>query len=150
VLRLCLPAAAGLPGGEAACVLLPGDIEADVEKKLAEEKAPLGAAVLKVPHHGGRDAATAEFLAAVRPQVAVISVGGENPFGHPFDDVVKRLEADAVELYRSDRDGSVTLRLTPSGLDVWTHRSRQPLRPYPSLFAKLAACARRLLSLESR
>ena len=150
VLRLCLPAAAGLPGGEAACVLLPGDIEADVEKKLAEEKAPLAATVLKVPHHGGRDAATAEFLAAVQPQAAVISVGGENPFGHPFEDVVGRLQAGTEELYRSDRDGSVTLRLTPSGLDVWTHRSRQPLRPYPSLFAKLAACARRLLSLESR
>ena len=86
----------------------------------------------------------------MQPQAAVISVGGENPFGHPFEDVVGRLQAGTEELYRSDRDGSVTLRLTPSGLDVWTHRSRQPLRPYPSLFAKLAACARRLLSLESR
>ena len=150
VLRLCLPAAEGLPGREPACVLLPGDIEGKIEKKLAEANAPLAATVLKVPHHGGRDAATAEFLAAVRPEAAVISVGAENPFGHPFADVVARLEAETEELYRSDRDGSVTLRLTASGLDVWTYRSQQPRRPYPNLFARLAACARRLLSLEWR
>jgi competence protein ComEC len=147
VLRLCLPAASG---DEAACLLLPGDIEGKIEKKLAEARAPLAATVLKVPHHGGRAAASREFLAAVRPRAAVISVGAENPFGHPFADVVGRLEAETEEVYRSDRDGSVTLRLTARGLDVWTYRSQQPRRPYPSLSAKLAACARRLLSLEWR
>ncbi|MGH9804926.1 MAG: ComEC/Rec2 family competence protein, partial [Candidatus Acidiferrales bacterium] len=74
VLRLCR---------KTSCLLLPGDIEEKVEKSLAQAGAPLAARVLKVPHHGGRDAASEEFLAAVGAEVAVVSVGATNPFGHP-------------------------------------------------------------------
>lgn len=140
VLRLCRT------GG---CVLLPGDIEPDVEKKLAAGEARLTASVLKVPHHGGRDAASREFLAAVNPQVAIVSVGATNPFNHPYNTVLERLAAQAERVYRTDRDGSVTLRLSDR-LRVWTYRQRQRTQPYTNLWAKLAACARRLASLESR
>lgn len=139
VLRLCR---------DGSCVLLPGDIEPDVEKKLAGGEARLTAAVLKVPHHGGRDAATREFLAAVTPQVAIVSVGATNPFSHPYDAVLERLATQARQVYRTDRDGSVTVRLD-GGLRVQSYRQQQPARPYPNLWAKLAACARRLASLES-
>lgn len=129
------------------CLLLPGDIEAPVEKELAERKASLAAAVLKVPHHGGRDAASPEFLAGVKPRVAVISVGAENPFGHPFEPELGRLAAAAGEVYRSDRDGSVTVLLGERGLSVELERSRP--ESYASLWGRLAACARRLLPLQS-
>jgi competence protein ComEC len=131
------------------CLLLPGDIEAGVEKRLAMSGAPLVAAVLKVPHHGGRAAATAEFLAAVRPAQAVLSVGATNPFGHPFADVVARLEAGGVRVYRTDRDGSVTARVGEDWVRVASFNERQRRGPYPSLAAKLAACLRALAPLES-
>ena len=141
VLRLCW---------EKECVLLPGDIEADVEKELAASQAPLAAALLKVPHHGGRDAAGAEFLAAVQPQVAVISVGATNPFGHPYPAVLERLAAESQQSYRTDRDGSVTVRVEKNRLRAVSFRQQQRSEPYPNLAAKLVACARRVLSLESR
>jgi len=130
------------------CALLPGDIEEQVEKKLAESGAPLRAAALKVPHHGGRDAAGEEFLAAVGPEVAVVSVGATNPFGHPFDEVVGRLQASAAHVYRTDRDGSVTLKVGKDSLDTAGYLEQQRRDPYPNLWAKLAACARALAGLE--
>jgi competence protein ComEC len=140
VLRLCRAST---------CVLLPGDIEAKVEKRLAESGAPLRAAALKVPHHGGRAAAGEEFLAAVAPEVAVVSVGATNPFGHPFADVVQRLEGSAARVYRTDRDGSVTLRLTSDGLNNSSYADRQRGEPYANLWEKLAACARTVATLQS-
>jgi competence protein ComEC len=140
VLRLCRAST---------CVLLPGDIETSVEKKLAESGAPLRAEVLKVPHHGGRAAAGEEFLAAVAPEVAVVSVGATNPFGHPFADVVKRLEAKSGRVYRTDRDGSVTLRLGDNGLSNSSYSERRRRGPYANLWEKLAACAHALATLQS-
>jgi competence protein ComEC len=140
VLRLCW---------EETCVLLPGDIEADVEKKLAASQAGLGAALLKVPHHGGRDAASSEFLAAIQPEVAVISVGATNPFGHPYPAVLERLATESRQAYRTDRDGSVTVRVGKDSLRVRSFRQRQRTEPYPNVWAKLTACARKVLCLES-
>ncbi|MBI2957126.1 MAG: ComEC/Rec2 family competence protein [Acidobacteria bacterium] len=131
------------------CVLLPGDIETDVEKTLAMQQPALQAAALKVPHHGGRGAATTEFLAAVGPRAAIISVGATNPFGHPFEEVTERLAAQAERVYRTDRDGSVTVRVEEHGLAAESFREQQRSELYPSLWAKLGACARQLLLLES-
>jgi len=130
------------------CVLLPGDIEPKVEKELAQSGVPLRAAALKVPHHGGRDATGKDFLAAVGPEVAVVSVGATNPFGHPFDDVIGRLQASAAQVYRTDRDGSVTLKVGKDSLDTAGYLEQQRRDPYPNLWAKLAACARSLAGLE--
>ncbi|MFQ5695665.1 MAG: ComEC/Rec2 family competence protein, partial [Terriglobia bacterium] len=145
VLRLCLPAQAGRTD---TCILLPGDIEAEVEQKLAQGEATLAAAVLKVPHHGGHHAASSEFLAAVSPRVAVISVGAYNRFAHPYPAVIERLATRARRIYRTDRDGSVTVRLDGGELRVETHRQQQRRETYPNFWAKLAACARRLAPVE--
>ncbi len=141
VLRLCR---------ESTCVLLPGDIEAKVEKTLAESGAPLSAAALKVPHHGGRAAATSELLAAVQPRVAAISVGATNPFGHPFDDVLERLRGQGARIYRTDRDGSITLELGTAGLRAASYVESHRPTLYPNLWVKLVACARSLAGLESK
>ncbi len=73
--------------------LLTGDIEREAEWKLIAQRADLASTVLKVGHSGSETSTTTEFLAAVCPQIAVISVGEDNPFGHPSDEVLYRLEA---------------------------------------------------------
>jgi competence protein ComEC len=140
VLRLCR---AGT------CVLLPGDIEPGVEKRLAESDRETNAAVLKVPHHGGRDAAGDDWLSEVRPEVAIISVGATNPFGHPFAPVLNRLTTTTGKVFRTDQDGSVTVRIGEGSFSVRSYYQQQRAEPYANLAAKVAACAGRVLSLES-
>ena len=65
--------------------------------------------VLVVGHHGSKHSACEELLAATSPAIAVISVG-ENPYGHPTQEVLERLAAVGSIIYRTDRDGNITLR----------------------------------------
>ncbi len=64
--------------------------------------------VLKVPHHGSKTSSSAEFLAAVSPELAVIEVG-KNSYGHPAAEVLERLSAAGAKVLRTDRDGDVTI-----------------------------------------
>jgi competence protein ComEC len=96
--------------------LLPGDVEAEVEQQLVRSGAYLHSTVLKVPHHGSKTSSAQAFLEAVRPQVAVISVGADNDFGHPARDVLQRLRG-TPHLYRTDRDGRVTV--SSDGHKLW-------------------------------
>lgn len=91
-------------------ILLPGDIEEEAEERLLKQGADLSAAVLKVPHHGGRTSSSHEFLAKVQPQIAVISVGVRNRFHHPHPEALERYRAAGVTLYRTDQDGAVIIR----------------------------------------
>ena len=79
--------------------------------------------VLKIGHHGSRSATSAEFLAASKPEIALIPVGRGNRYGHPHPTVLDRLQDAGVEVYRSDRDGDVVLRVRPGRpVDVRTGR----------------------------
>jgi competence protein ComEC len=90
-------------------ILLPGDAEKQAEHAILEENGAdtLQADVLKVGHHGGKNSTTFEFLAAVQPRVAIISVGEKNSYGHPSPELLERLEAAGVRILRTDRDGAV-------------------------------------------
>jgi competence protein ComEC len=88
--------------------LLTGDIEKPAEEQLATDGEPLASEFLKVPHHGSKSSSSEVFLRAVKPRVAVISVGVSNPFGHPVASVVERYQRDGIRLLRTDRDGAVT------------------------------------------
>ena len=101
-------------------VLLPGDIEAEVEHRLLAEGAPLESTVLKVPHHGSCSSTTQGFLDAVDPEVLVISVGADNDFGHPCARVLERLEGRPV--YRTDEQGVV--EVITDGVQVWVETER--------------------------
>lgn len=92
-------------------VLLLGDIEREGEKRILAGSAVLKAQILKVPHHGGDTSSTAEFLAAVQPEVAIISVGRNNPYGHPQPEVLERLRAGGAEIYRTDQHGTITIAI---------------------------------------
>jgi len=86
--------------------LLTGDTEGKVEQELVASNLDLSADVLKVSHHGSKNATSAEFLLAVSPKQAVISVG-ENSYGHPTEEVLNRLSNMNIEIFRTDEDGSV-------------------------------------------
>jgi competence protein ComEC len=97
-------------------VLLTGDIEAGQEAELlARHAGDLAADLLVPPHHGSRGASTAEFIAAVQPGQTVFSAGYRNRFGHPAPEVVARYEAAGTRIWRTDRDGAVTLHLGAAG-----------------------------------
>jgi competence protein ComEC len=107
-----------------ASILLASDIEAAAEHALVERGAPLAATVLKVAHHGAATSSTAPFLGAVRPAVAVISVGARNAYGHPSPGALARLAAVGARVFRTDRHGAVVLDTDGRTLSVtrWADR----------------------------
>jgi competence protein ComEC len=89
--------------------LLTGDIERAVERRILGNGDEIGANFLKIPHHGAKTSSTPAFLDAVHPAIAAISVGEANPYGHPSPDTVERIRAEGTRLFRTDRDGAVTV-----------------------------------------
>ncbi|GAI24507.1 unnamed protein product [marine sediment metagenome] len=103
--------------------LLAADIEWEAEFELIALRADLSGTVLKVGHSGSDTSTSAEFLAAANPQVAVISVG-DNPFGHPSDEVLKRLEeklgTENIYLtYDAKTDEHHTIEFITDGERLW-------------------------------
>jgi competence protein ComEC len=109
-------------------VLLASDLETRGEHALTTAGAPLGAIALKVPHHGSRTSSGEVLLAAVRPSVAVVSVGRRNPYGHPDAGVLARLAAVGADVYRTDRDGAILLDTDGRALTVTRWASRTTTR----------------------
>jgi len=89
--------------------LFAGDIEAEGERQLLTRDLVLRSTVLKVPHHGADTEATRDFVRAVHPSLAVISVGADNPYGHPSPEVVERLRAAGAKVMRTDLAGAITV-----------------------------------------
>jgi competence protein ComEC len=97
--------------------LLPGDIETPVEQALVRGGAALAATVLKSGHHGSKTSSSEAFLAAVDPQVVVISVGADNGFGHPSPEVLGRYAALGLPVLRTDERG--TIEFITDGQRLW-------------------------------
>jgi competence protein ComEC len=104
--------------------LLTADIEAQTESLLALMGAGIESTVLKVAHHGSKASSTAGFIDAVGPAVALISVGGDNSFGHPNDEVIGRLmrQIGGENIYRTDRHGDV--EFVTDGVELWVETQR--------------------------
>lgn len=90
--------------------LLTSDIEGKVEKILTDKNLNLETDVLKIAHHGSKTSTTEEFLRAVMPQAVVISVGGDNSYGHPHPNVLERLSDFALPILRTDLNGDIEAR----------------------------------------
>ena len=91
--------------------LLVGDAErAEEDWLLEKERDELQADVLKVGHHGSSTSSSDAFLHAVRPEVAIISVGARNKYGHPSNDVLYALSRVGAEVLRTDEAGTVVVR----------------------------------------
>ena len=98
----------------AGSVLLTGDIETAAESWLVQHQAgDLPVSALLVPHHGSRTSSTEAFLAATRSQLALISAGYHNRYGHPKPEILQRYGAAHIPFDRTDRQGAVTLHFEP-------------------------------------
>jgi competence protein ComEC len=102
--------------------LLTGDIERVAETALLESGRDLRADLLKVPHHGSNTSSGDEFLRAVDPASAVISVGERSPFGHPHKAVVDRFLGRGIMLYRTGQVGTVSAETGGESFAVTTYR----------------------------
>lgn len=101
--------------------LFTGDAEFDEEHEILEQGYDLSANVLKVSHHGSAGATSYRFLREVMPDYAVISVGKDNAYGHPTEEVLSKLWDADVKVYRTDMQGDIivtsdgkTVIITPS------------------------------------
>jgi competence protein ComEC len=108
---------------EGKTALLEGDAESPSEERMVAEGG-LHADFLKVGHHGSRTSTTPEFLAAVAPEWAAVSVGRRNFYGHPNYEVMDRLAEAHVRTYRTDMLGLSTVDLDGRGVraSVWVAR----------------------------
>jgi competence protein ComEC len=104
-------------------VLFTGDIETEAEENLIHLGKWLRSDIIKVPHHGGRTSSTEEFLQMVRPKVAVISVGRNNPFNHPHIETIRRYKDVGAQVFRTERDGAITLLSVQDGTDSYEIRT---------------------------
>lgn len=98
--------------------LMTGDIEQPAESELLGSQENLHADVIKVPHHGSRTSSTEEFVNAVKPDFAVISVGRRSSFGHPHRDVVERWLAAGAKVLTTGEKGTVSISTDGSDLRV--------------------------------
>lgn len=90
-------------------MLLPGDAEEQTEHRMLTKDLNLKVMILKVAHHGSKYATSQDFLARAKPEVAIISCGEWNRYGHPSQVVLDRLRAASVKLYRTDLQGEITI-----------------------------------------
>jgi competence protein ComEC len=92
-------------------MMFAGDAEEQTEHRLLTKELDLRSRVLKIGHHGSKYASSADFLARVQPEVAILSCGAWNRYGHPSQAVLDRLRAanPNVKLYRTDLQGEITI-----------------------------------------
>jgi competence protein ComEC len=106
-------------------LLLVGDAEREEEAiLLARPHEQLRADVLKVGHHGSRTSSSPEFLSAVDPKEAVVSVGPRNRFGHPHKTTLANLVAAGARVWRTDRDGAITVTTDGESLEIHAEATR--------------------------
>ncbi len=105
-----------------AVFLLCADAGAEAESRLLKSGAAVRAQVMQVGHHGSDTASTAEWLAAVRPAVAIISCGRGGQSGHPSRQVLDRLRGAGARVYRTDLNGAVSVITDGRTIRIRTHR----------------------------
>lgn len=103
-------------------VLFTGDIEKDAEEDILYIGGRLKSDIIKVPHHGGRTSSSEEFLKAVSPEIAVISAGRGNSFGHPHTDTLERYERAGARIFRTDVNGAVTISGDGKSYEIETYK----------------------------
>jgi competence protein ComEC len=89
--------------------LFTGDISSKIEKEIVEENSDIISNVLKVAHHGSKYSTPDELLNSVKPQIAVISVGKNNTYGHPTPEVLQKLDKFGIKVLRTDIDGDIEI-----------------------------------------
>jgi competence protein ComEC len=86
-----------------------GDITQTAEKEIIDKDMGVNSDVLKIAHHGSKTSSSEEFLKAVSPDVAVISVGKDNSYGHPTPEVLENLNKYGIKVLRTDELGDIKI-----------------------------------------
>ena len=102
--------------------LFTGDAEGDEEQAILARGADVRSTVLKVGHHGSRTSTGEAFLTAVAPQLAVISVGQGNRYGHPAQETLDLLSRHNVQVFRTDLSGTITMTTDGASITVTPER----------------------------
>jgi len=89
--------------------LLTGDAYKSVERELLGLAEQLDSDVLKVGHHGSKTSSAEEFIKEVSPEIAIISAGQDNSYGHPHQEVLETLEKYGITILRTDKDGDIKI-----------------------------------------
>lgn len=106
--------------------LFMGDADSKIENYLNQNH-KINVDVLQIGHHGSAYSSGILFLSKTSPQYAVISVGANNPYHHPSDIVMKRLPKFAPKIYRTDKNGNVTITSNRTKLKVNTTGSSKAI-----------------------
>lgn len=98
-----------IKGEKDSTILFTGDIGTKTESVLIESGMDIDCDILKVAHHGSKYSSSIEFINACSPEIAVISVGANNFYGHPAPETIERLETYGCEVFRTDQEGAVVM-----------------------------------------
>jgi competence protein ComEC len=105
-------------------MLLPGDAEQEAEARLVQKFAgELKSQVLKSGHHGSRTSSSLSFLQAVSPKDVVISLGVNNEYHHPHPSTLKKYAENGINVYRTDKDGTVTITSDGNTFNITKEKS---------------------------
>jgi competence protein ComEC len=106
----------------AVSMIFTGDAEAPEEESILATGVDVRAQILKVSHHGSSTASSLPWLKAVSPKAVFISVGAGNPYGHPDAQVLRRMSGMSATIYRTDKQGTITLQTDGKTYQVLTER----------------------------
>lgn len=90
--------------------LFTGDADIEIEKRIIKDNPALTADLLKIGHHGSKTSSSYEFLKQISPEMCIISVGQNNKYGHPDEEVLSRLKKLNLKYRRTDIEGTITYR----------------------------------------
>jgi competence protein ComEC len=102
--------------------LFTGDAELQAEKDMMDKKLISKIDVLKVSHHGAKEATSAEFLKIAKPTYSIISVGAKNQYHHPTTETLNRLKAVKSIVYRTDQKGSIVVNSDGTKITIKTEK----------------------------
>lgn len=99
-------------------ILFTGDIDVQRENELNLSRTYN---IVKVPHHGSKYSNSEDFYNLVKPEVAVISVGKDNGYGHPHGEALARIKASGAQIYRTDKNGMISIIFDENGYECKTY-----------------------------
>jgi competence protein ComEC len=91
-------------------MLFTGDAEMQTEQRLLSKDLDLKAKIIKIAHHGSKYASTQDFLTRVQPEIAIISDGAWNRYGHPSQSTLDRIKAANAKVFRTDLQGEIVIK----------------------------------------
>ncbi|MDY0234649.1 MAG: DNA internalization-related competence protein ComEC/Rec2 [Gudongella sp.] len=98
-------------------ILFTGDIESPIEEKLVSQGIQT-VDILKIPHHGSKTSSTSEFISMLSPRISIISVGRNNSYNHPSEEVIQRLQSFDSKIYRTDTMGLIKVKIDKKRIEI--------------------------------